>query len=789
MANDTDPFDKHQTIQSTNEAGKPVDSRIYDATAAWAIYDKLKTDFEHTAIERARIKGQQDGNPPFSVHQRKRLGLSWMANVNFRRAKSTVRLNSASVWNMFTSVPAFIDLSLKSKRYKSPEQPSEDWGAVIAGHFSDILLDWEDFYYNLRLRIDETLTFGIGPVFWPDEKTWKSETIKTANCLIPSKTLAKPSGTRHAAIRDEIDVTKLYAYIEDEESAKEMGWNVTETRKAIVRAYKHGQQDTNEEFLMTEWENAAHMILANDYDIDTQFDGVKIIHMLTQETKGKITHMIIQDEVAGNNKEKQFMFKKKDRFSKMSEVLQFLTVDVGDGYMKSVKGLAYDLYPTDDIGNRLTCQVLDGVTLSSGLMLQPQTGEDASKTAVMRKGPVTVIAPAYNAIQSSFAPPIDRSLSALQLVYSIQNNNSGVYQNNTESFVGQKTRTAEEVRTEAQNEARHENNQAEWYYVAWELWLKETLRRMLARKLEDGDDGYEEQEEFFRRCKEDEVPGALMDFNKWTIKAVKAIGLGSPVMAQNHTNFLLNLASSLDTRGRANAVRDAIMVRMGPDKVDRYAPLNSRDDIQTSAHSWAAMENNDFAEGQDVPAGEDDPHKIHVTMHLKKASEFIQAYAQGDPNFNIQAAMPFLMKAMPHTETHIQYMMQNPMTEGAGKSFMEAFQRFVEVFKRMAKDYQQLMAEQQKRQQNQSKLLEEAEQKKKEAENNVEMEKIRSKERVAMADAQSINNVRLAKLEASVQAAMQKAIAEIERENAKALAEIQRKQVELESKLRSQESK
>ncbi len=182
-----DSFNEDENLQSTTLAGKPPKSRVANAAAAWSIYKRMRTNDELLAVQRARIKGQKDGNPPFPKAERIRYGLVWMANVSFRRLHAAIRKMNSGVWNMFTSVPVFIDLTLKDKSRKDPQEPTIDYGAIIAQHFTDTLLEWSDFYSHLMLRLDEMHTYGSGPVFWEDEHTWKCTALRTANIHIEKR--------------------------------------------------------------------------------------------------------------------------------------------------------------------------------------------------------------------------------------------------------------------------------------------------------------------------------------------------------------------------------------------------------------------------------------------------------------------------------------------------------------------------------------------------------------------------------------------------------------------------
>ncbi len=581
-------------------------------------------------------------------------------------------------------------------------------------------------------------------------------------------------------INDEFDPTKLFAMIKDEKVAKEAGWNLSATRKALVKTYLEGQAGASTDIYNTStWESVQQQVMTLQDKSEQDFRAFRVVHVLVEEADDKkVTHMILaDDDVSTADKSKrEFIFKSDRRYGSMLQAVHMLLFGVGDGLLKSVKGAAYELYPTDDVGNRLTCGILDGVTIANGLVLEGQTGADDAKVSLIKKGPVTRIAAGAKIVQNSFLPNTDKGISALKLMYGIENNIAGIYQTTGEAeLASRQARTATEVEQQAIEEARHENNQAAWLYVQWEAWLKETFRRLMVKNYPDANvDGYEEWKEFRRRCKNDDVPDKLMDIENWKVRAIRAIGLGSPVIAQRQTSWLLGIAGTLDERGRTNAIRDAIQVRFGPDKVDRYLPVQSRDDRKTTEHSIATLENNDFREGSAVPAGEDQPHRIHLTTHMGAMGTYVQAFQTAPDRMNIEEAVIFFQQAIPHSEQHIEFLLQDPMRKGEGEQFNAMLQQFVAVFREMVAAYQEIINRRNQQQAENQKLVEEAAEQKKSQAFELEMEKIHANERVERIKAQGLNETRFAKLEASVIAKQQQTIASIRQETTESVSRIMR---------------
>jgi hypothetical protein len=774
-----------ETIEQSTKSGTPPKNRVSNASQAHAIYKKLRDDNLSIAVQRAQIQGQLDGNPPYSEAERESLGLSWLSNVNFRESASIVRSNASATWDMFNSVPSFFDLQPEFDDENYDE--IEEWGQIISEEASKVLLDWEDFHYHLQMRIREMKKFGIGPVFWPDEYCWKSEAVKASNFLVPARTRSKPN-IDYCCIRDEMEIGYIFDMIEMGEDAEKAGWNLAVAKKALVAKYVDGGlKDTSEEYLSSEWESIQQSIKNKDDASDKQFENIRVVHMLVEEKDSdrNVTHIVIIE----NDDDMDFLFYGDRRFDKMSNAVHLLLFDIGDGYMKSVRGLAYDLYPTGDISNRLTNSILDGAILSSGLILQGRTADDTGQLPITRRGPVTIVRDNLEAIQSSFAPPIEQLLGARMLVHNIQNNNSGVYKNRREETTAPE-RSATEARIESRRETRFENNQASWYYIQWDLFLRETLRRLMNPEYPKDHDGYDAHKKFFNRCKKRGVPNHILKFDQWTIRALRAIGMGSTNEQHDNTSWLLSIGSLLDEKGLANALRDAIGVRMGYNAVERYSRKESRNRIKTDAHSFAMLENNDLDEGREVIVGTDQLHTIHMLVHTEWVGQKIQPFIDatqlgGEYPQDISPLVQMMQVALQHMAEHIAQLERDRSRKDHAKGFSIIVKRFQDVFEDMLKVYekqqrelQKQMEEQQAANQVNPKDVAEIESKER-----VAMAEIESKERVATAEARSMSIQKRAREQAQIEALIEKTTTEIQRKNAESVATIERKQRELEAKI------
>ena len=679
---------------------------------------------------------------------------------------------------MFTSVENFFELQTN---LVDPQNPDMDYPEIISEEASRVLLDWPDFHYNLTLRLQEMHYYGAGAVFFPNEYTWKSEAILASNILFPAKTRSSIGSVKQVAIRDEKDAVWFLDRIEHEEDATDAGWNVEEVKKMLIKHFS-GEADAHqtEKYLSSEWESIQTRIRtgAELSEEAREFEPIRFANLLIEEADSDpgVTHIMVVEK----DDQLDWLYYGDRRFEGMHKALHMMLFNIGNSYLNSVRGLAYELYSSTDIQNRLTNATLDGSLLASGLLVRGNTHDGNQKmSTVVRRGPVTFIPAGLEPVQSSFAPPISQLIESLRMVDGIQNNQSGVYKNNSEFFRGGGERSATEVSVEAQNEARFEGSQSAWYYIQWELWLKETLSRLMAKDYPAGTDGYEEAKAFRERCRDRGVPDAWMDMSAYVrVKARRAIGGGSPQERRQLTQWLLSVSPRLDEAGQQNAFRDAIGARFGYHAVDRYLPMQSRNQIVTSEHSIARLENNDMMEGSPVVVGTDQPHVIHTTRHIQYAIEnIVQPHLQGQVQVS-RKIVTALSMFIQHAAEHLNALGQDPTRKGTVDAFKEPLLQLIQLLQEMnstVETIEKLTAQAQQRQQE---IVENADEQGLSEESRIELLRIQANERVEMEKAKSLDRVRAAKTETQITTAVQRAIADQQRKDFESIRTIERKDAE-----------
>jgi len=699
---------KDEEVQTVTESGSVAKKRIATAKAAHSLAKKLKKNDVSNALARARLNTIYDGNPPFSTAELKRRGLGWMMNVDWGEFRSTINRNTTSIWNMFNSTEHLISCSTM---FKNPQEPGVDYGTIVANEFSEIVRSWDNYNFVSMSMFHSLVKIGIGLLMWPDTTDWRPRTVIDGCFFVPSKTKSSPGSIFTAVVYDEMYPSEAFSIIAGGDSSKDLGWNLTALKKRLVAQYLDGKVYGEGDDPNSDWESYQSQIATKVDPMDEEdLEPLRIVHLYSVELEGPdnqkpgVTHQII---VEADDEDEDFIFEKENRFKSMSEVIHVMLYTIGNGKMQSVRGLGREIYYASHASNRMLNNIINGVTISSGVMLKPNGEVSRESTRLVRHGVVTVLPQNADIIQQQFHPNIKASAEVRNLINSVVANSKAGYKEQEDG--GQAGRTAREAEIIAQESASLEQDHAEWLYSQYRSLMQEMFRRLMNPDYPKEAEGYEDHKEFVDNLKARGVPDALLDPDQWRIKVPKAVGLGNRSMAMGLTNQAVKMKGSLDEDGRREVDRMWFGVRFGWDQVDKFVPLRPRDEIFTVGHAMAEGENIDMQQGFQRQVAVDDPHMIHYTMHMKSAATDLQLAMSGqkDPAVVMQS----INSHVPHIGAHVAQMSLDETRTQQVKDATQALRKLIAASKELEQMVKQQQAQQQKEQEEIQRQLQENQQK------------------------------------------------------------------------------
>ena len=764
-------------LQTVTATGGAVSRRLATPAAARSIYQNmLDEDMRGGARHRAIIQGMIDGNPPYNDAELKELGLGHVNNVNFLTMRANLDSRAASGHELFAEVPTLIECKPLHVVEKNPD--IHHYCAIIAEEFTDMVMNWDGFLPAMDMVWRDSDAYGLGVGVFTNEWDWRIKAFRRGNLLVDPKASVEIDRNEVILVRDELTVSDVFAKLEKEEASRSRGWKVGPLKDLMVQTFREGAGTSDtDKYQRSTWESIQQMARNNDPDYQQrQFDRIRVIHFFVREVSGerKISHLILPELASFN----QFLYEGHDKFDAMAEVIWWMPYNYGDGYIRSVRGVASYMMQHEDLSNRFLCRVFDAGFLGSSLLVQPRTQMDLSRLQMMQVGPLTIVPPELNIQQSSFQPQLAPLLQLRKVSEEVMKNNTGTYRQHNEAVDRDVQKTARQVMEESSKEARYEKAAIAARYTHLDKLYREMFRRVCRKDIQSDTDGLfegsAEAREFMRRCQERNVPrDFIMKWNEnFRVVAYRSIGLGSMGVKYDITAQIFQMSGAFDEHGKREALREAVAARVGYRHVDRFVARLDRDQVSSNESSIAMLEFNDIEEGSPVQVGSDQLHKVHILVFAQRLLPILQNSQQGqtpDPVKDFRT----VQLALQHIGEHVQHIAQDPRYKAFLEQLKPFFQQVQEALQILQQAAKRLLQAQQQQQQQQEEVVANAQKIQQDRELEAKVFEIQRKYELEAMKQQSLNAMRAQKTQEQMEIAQTRSQAEIARKAERQAAEIE----------------
>jgi hypothetical protein len=634
-------------LLNLDREGKAPRTRVTTATALHEIYINALIADRESSRDRASVSSMIDNAPPFDQAELDALGQGQRANLNFGEGAALCEAAHTAYNDLTSSVDKIATFEIE---YGDNQQRLE-WEEVMAEEFDNILRGWSRFEFNVQDLARNFIDHGVGFNFWENEWDWRWKVAGLMDVFLPRHTPATTDDIDYLFVRRRYTTPQLYKYIEDRETAEKAGWNIEMTQEAIRRA-----TTSNISSIQTmEWEQIEVEIKNNDiYFGRVRTKEIHVVHAYVVEFDGSVSHYITTE----NGELKDFLYKKERRFENIDQCIQLFTYGIGDGFLHSIRGLGYKVFPQVQINNMLRCGLIDSTFFAMSQIVQVDDASTMDEIAFAYFGPFSVI-PTGAKIQEVTRPDLGKQgIPTIEHLEQMLHSQIGSYQPRGADLGPQGTeKTKFEVQARLQQQATISTGAMNLFYGPWEKTLNEVYRRMVQKGLQQNFPGGKEAFEFRRRCMQRHVPEEAFRKVKH-VHAVRAIGFGSSSARMLALDEIAQIAPQLDEVGRRNVIRDRIAAHVGYAQADRYAPPLNQGVRPIMDQKIAELENGQMVLGQQIQVGKTEVHIVHLAVHTNEISQIINAIKAGvvpGPNGSQQ-----LHLFLPHCAQHLQAMSVDP---------------------------------------------------------------------------------------------------------------------------------
>lgn len=677
-------MDAVKSLTSTDE-GKTIEipeSRIGSAADARNIIAVLQRAEVTRSGRRAKINGLLNGNRPWSPAMLTAKGQGERTNLNLREAEGFVAAAKTPYYDLESEVDRYAQFTLD---YGNEPTREQEWSDIIGTRYHYALDDWGGRELVVQRSQYQMIVHGVGPRVWEDSRDWRSKSRMAGQILVPDDASADVEEWETAAIPRSYLPSELWDKIKNESAATAAKWNVLAVKQAIMKAAPEDLQKV----YGTSWEYYEAEIRKGSAGYNNRSKRIFVTALFQKEFDQKVSHFIVLDSTAQTppddttseppkDPEMGFLFRKIGRFECFTQIVNPFLYDVGpDGQWHSVKGAGPKIFDFCEVSNRLTCKMIDGAIVASGLLLKAKDGNSLHQTAMAHITGAVTLHPDYNVEQIRLHDNLQSPLLVKRDLRNTMDGNTGQYRRRVADETPYPTLGQEQM--DASQQAVLSKGDVNRYYRSLDKWHTETFRRLLSmgeslyerRKNVAPTDDYEKEEKgltpsergalkFYRGCIEDGVPEEVLKFHNFCrIKATRAIGHGSAQMRLMIGDKLVSLLPTMDERGRNAALRMEASALGGQSLADVLYPRYDTPLLSDDQMALATLENNALR----MPGGQTlvTPSQDHV-IHFQIAMQDVSAHAeevqagQADP----MSLLVHLQQAGPHTYKHLMAISGDP---------------------------------------------------------------------------------------------------------------------------------
>lgn len=670
-------------LEPVTESGNPVEERLKNADSGRQLFEALRQADEISQQNRTVVQAMIDGAPPYDPVALELSGAGYRYNINHGEGSALLEAALTSYTDLMDSVESLIQVKLPPNIGDSSSRV--DMQDVIAEEFTSMVKDWPEFDANYQRLVTEMNTHGIGWAFFPHDEDWKWQPEGLDNTLIPRQTMATEEAIEVLIVRKPTPVHRLYKHIADETLAADLGWDVDEVKKQLVRTTR---SKTDMRGWAGEWARLQRELKNNDLWVGhADAQQCTLLHAWVREFDGTYSHYIFNDELG------EFLYKKRGRFQNANNAFVSFTNTISpNGTYHGTRGLAYRAFPIIQAMNRLRCAILDGTQISNTLYLQPKDNASMEEAPLLVNGPLAYLSSDFEFADVKFQNPARESLEVVRELGGLVNSNTPTYRSNSVNAGGEKTKY--EVMASQELDSALSVTAVNMFYRAWAKLVKEMFRRTVA--IGGSSKDFPEVKEFFSRCNERGVPAEVIKKVR-CVTPMKAIGSGSVSARMVAFDEAMQLIGSFDEAGRRNVVRDRIAARMGRETADRYLPRaeNPRPVIDVKI---AELENAALRAGNPVEVLEGEDHFTHCESHFEAIleAEAVWEKLRQESNLDFEQLVPeleFVTRALDHVGQHIPLTGFDKRREADHAAFRKAYQNakgrlenFLSMYQRYLRD-------------------------------------------------------------------------------------------------------
>jgi hypothetical protein len=658
------------------EASPPVPdvtaaARVKRASDVVSQYQTLFNEDYIASRDRAVVQSMADRNAPYSDSRLRQLGISGITNVNWGDL-GIAQMEAEKPYNsVLMSMSHFGIVPFKNGVMTDVE--AEEKEIVVAEELHRMITEWRDFRFRWKMNAHFFTMWGVSFTYREDNLDWRWKVSSLQDVKVPRGTQATVNEVDRIFMKADMTPSDLFAKIRDPEVGRLAGWNEAQIRMSCANAQPKPLNTQSPEDMQAMWKD--NSVYSGNTNI-----VVQVVHGFVKEVDGSVSHYIVDYTL--NTAEAQFIYEKKGKFADMSEFINAYLFGVGtNGDFHSIRGNAFNLFPSAAALNKLRCKLVDKANDEANTFLSTDNEDATIDNMIVPRGPYFQLTTGVNFVERATPPVAGNLVPAIEeMEQTFRVQSSGMAPRSTaQTERGQKTKY--ELQRADEIDSSLTSDSMDMFLDSWKWDYREVVKRVINPDLQEDHPGGKQAFDFRRRCEQRGVPYVLLqqlDFDN--INLNRGIGRGSSAERRSVlSNLNDTIFGRLDPEGQQILTRDTIAAqtdyRYALMLVPRQAGQRPPVDKQI-----ANIENMDLKTGSDAVLVPNQNHIVHVGTHL----ELLQAYdaAIAEVQVELKDAIPVMLKASEHCNEHMQYI--DPESQPY-RTYKQALQQLNEVITNGAK--------------------------------------------------------------------------------------------------------
>lgn len=671
----------YSQLQNISDSGSPPKTRIASAMDARNLFQVCWRAYERRRKTAAIVKGLIDGNKPFPDMTKN--GQKYRANFNNGEAYAYLETAISAYYDIFSEPETYATVTFENS--KNPE--AWKWGEVATKNFQWLQKQDDAMDFNHQKSIHDTVVYGIGPQVFSRKLDWRSRAIPQDRLYVADDEPANVADFEFYIIQGDYKVNEMWDFISDEDTARDLGWNVEQVKQSIMRA-RPRQWGTE----WDQWMRWQEALRNNDIYLGSQCAKVRTANIFFKEfsedgAPSKITELWVDLDQSSD----EFLMRKEGSYDDMRQTLFMGYYDRGDGFHQSIKGLGVKQYPVLVAGMRLQLTAFDAACASSTVYATSNMPAGKQTLSNVEFGAMTLLPSGMQIQQPNLQGVLEPAQVMMQDLKRTLDSNLSSYRQRLQLPEGNPPTKYQFQAVAAQGSTLGKTSIARYCIQLDDLYT-EKFRRASNKDIAKGTKNkwLKLALEFQKRCKDDGIPASEME--NATVRATRIAGQGSPFMREQ---ALMTMYSTIGPRlpedGQENLTRDMVSAFVGPVVTPRYWTKGTPSTTETQDRWEAQMEHGLLYDGGTIEITPQQNDVIHLTVHFTFLNEAAASLQQGA---NVDDVYNTLVAGLRHTEQHLVRLAQNPTRKGEFEQFKAIFNELAKTVQDLTKMLQQRAQEQ-----------------------------------------------------------------------------------------------